>query len=1267
MQFVHLKTYSEFSFNKGTNKIKGLVAQAEKNGMPALALTESNGLHSAIGFYETTRSSGVKPITGVDLTIEQEDGNTYQLTVLAKNKKGYESIVRINSRSFLENKKGDNALVKEEWLADLEEVIVLSGAKDGLIGKYIVAGDLDAAQDEAAQLKEFFQDDFYIELQRDSSEEQDKYMEGAIKICQNLGIAPVATHPVLFPTRDDFMAHEVRHCISNKEKFASISRERKYNPEMYFKSSEEMTELFKDIPVAISNTVKIAQKCNLSLKLGVPQLPRFGTPNGEDETTFFVNFSREGLEKRLEKIYPDPAERAAKRKAYDDRFEREVGIITKMEFPGYFLIVSDFINWAKENDIPIGPGRGSGAGSLVAYAMGITDVDPLPYDLLFERFLNPERVSMPDFDIDMCQSRREEIIDYVRNKYGSEAVCQIGTFTTMATKSVVRDVGRALDMPYDEVDQIAKMIFIPTGKNIPLKTYIWGGKLKDGTEQPADEKLLARYNKDSRTRKLVDVALRLEGLTKNMGTHASGVLIAPGKLTDFTSLFVVGKDTTSPISQFHMGDVEKAGLVKFDFLGLKNLTVIKGALRLIEERYGKKLDLETIDLQDKDVLKDIFASGNTTSVFQFESKGMKSVLKKAKPERFEDLAALNALFRPGPMDIIPDYIEAKENPEKRSYPHPLVEGILKETYGFMVYQEQVMQVAQKLGGYTLGGADLLRRAMGKKKVEEMQKHREIFCEGAAKNGLDHEHASQVFDLMEKFAGYGFNKSHAVAYALVAYQTGFLKHYYPAEFLTANLNLAAVNGNTNKISTLFQDCKENKLPLTKVDINFSDQFFKIEKDGAIRYALTAVKGVAEKDVIAIQKEREQNGQFLDVYDFMERVGSKGRAGKKTMEGLIKAGAFDSLEPNRAVLMDSITVLGDYAKEYKKFKTQEMKRLDVIGLDAAPAPTDSADLPDAASAPAKSGGLKRKSKATEAKVEKVVLAPERPPLAESEPWNELIIASNEKEALGMYFSVNPFTSYYAKQLSNKGKGFDIVTPLSELRDLAIDHGNDSKYGVKSYIAGIIEEVKVFKEGKGARFKISDGTGTVDTVMFKDTYKQFGTSFAEGDFISMQVNARIKETDDIPEAKAVTHDSVDSDGEIIAPTDNSDIKDSSEAELDVFVNAAFTFAQTKELLTEVLFVGVPNKPEDKEIFVQIASEYPGLNHENTPIVKECVIKEDGKVVRGDIFSIKPSEECERDFRKAFGDKWVERKFKENVDKVVFPELPSKGKKKSYGRNNR
>lgn len=1258
MQFVHLKTYSEFSLKKGTNKIKNLVERAVKDNQPAMALTESNGLHSAINFYETARGKGVKPIIGCDFTVEQEDGSTYQLTVLAKNKSGYNSLVALNSRSFLEkNSKFEDVRIKEDWLVDLQDVVVLSGGKDGYIGKLILAGELDEAKLVAAQMKEFFQEDFYIELQRDSSKEQDAYMEGALQICQEVGIPPVATHPVLFPTREDFVAHEIRYCVANKKKFSTVERERPFTPDMHFKTTEEMTELFSDIPVALENTVKIAQKCNLSLTLGQNQLPRFPTPNGEGEAAYFEKFSREGLEKRLEKIFPDPQVREKSRKEYDERFERELGIINKMEFPGYFLIVSDFINWAKSNDIPIGPGRGSGAGSLIAYAMGITDVNPLPYGLLFERFLNPERVSMPDFDIDMCQSRRGEIIEYVRNKYGSESVCQIGTFSTMATKSVIRDVGRALDMGHDEVDQIAKMIFIPVGKHIPLKNYIWGGQLKDGTEVVGDEKLLTRYNNDVRTKKLIDVALRLEGMTKNMGTHASGVLIAPKKLTEFTALYTIGKDVEAPVSQFHMGDVEKAGLVKFDFLGLKNLTVINGALRLIEERRGQKLDLESIDLQDPDVLKNVFASGNTTSVFQFESKGMKSVLKRAKPECFEDLAALNALFRPGPMDIIPDYIASKENPAKRTYPHKMLENILKETYGFMVYQEQVMQVAQVMGGYSLGGADLLRRAMGKKKVEEMQKHREIFCDGAEKNGVDREQASEIFSLMEKFAGYGFNKSHAVAYALVAYQTGFLKHYYPSEFLTSNLNLAASVGNTDKIATIFQDCRENNIPLTKVDVNFSDQFFKIESDGSIRYALTAIKGAAEKDVMEIQREREMNGPYIDLFDFIERIGAKGRAGKKTLEGLAKSGAFDSLEPNRALVFEMVESLSDYAKNYKKFVSAAPKRLNALDMVTDSLPEETTETP----APAK-GGLKRKSPP---KAPKDVVKPERPVLNEVEPWSELVAAQMEKESLGMYFSIDPFTSYYAKQLSNPKKGFEAITPLNELREFAVENGQNNKYGAKTYIAGMVEELFLFKEGKGARAKISDGKSTVDVVMFKETFAEYGKLFEEGSFISMQVSAKIKETDENPEAKAASSLSeVDSDGEVIAhETETSD----AEPELDLFVNSAFNFEQTKELLTSVLFVGIPDTPEAKEIFMSIASQYPGQDHKNTSIVKMAL--EDpvtkNRTIPGPSYSIRATEQCVKDFKNAFGDKWVLRRFKEEFDKVIFPELVSnKGKKKSWGK---
>lgn len=1074
MNFIHLKTQTEFSINQGLNRIPNLVKQAKENNMGALAITDFNGLFGSINFYKECRAKGIKPIIGLDATIEQEDGNYYQLTFLAKNEQGYKQIIALNSRAYISNRKSEIAPIKEEWLGELKDVIVLSGAKKGLIGQKILSNQMDDALSIAKEMKDFFGNDFYIELQRDGSKEETNYMDGAIKICQKLDLPPVATHPVLFSSPDDFFAHETRYCIGHKESLFSMNREKPFNKEMYFKTSNEMSDLFSDLPEALENTVSIAKKCNIELHLDDPKLPNFPIPNNENPNDYFSEIARKGLEQRLIEDFEDEKEREKQRPIYEKRLEMEIDIIQKMGFPGYFLIVSDFITWAKEHDIPVGPGRGSGAGSLVAYAMKITDLDPIPYNLIFERFLNPDRVSMPDFDIDFCQARRNEVYEYVREKYGEDSVCQIGTFGTMAAKAVVRDVGRALSFNYDFVDTLAKMIFIPANKPITLKQFIFGDEEKD--IQP-DEKLLARYNNEPDVRKLIDIALRLEGITKQVGTHAAGVVIAPTTIIDFSPLYTLDIDS-QPSTQFEMSDVEKSGLVKFDFLGLRNLTIIKEAVDLINKRRKNNFNLKKINLNDQDIYENIFANGNTIGIFQFEGKGMTAVLQKAQPKKLEDLIAINALYRPGPMEIIPEWLEAKRLPEdQRPYPHPKLRNILKETYGFMIYQEQVMQCAQIIAGYSLGGADLLRRAMGKKKPEEMKKQREIFVQGAEKNGVNEETATQLFDLIEKFSGYGFNKSHAAAYSYLAFQTAYLKNYFPEEFLTANLNSHIGTLDTDKISILVNDARKNKINILSPDINSSEYAFTVESNGNIRYGLGAIKGVGEKAALSIQRDRELNGPYTDFYNFLERVG-KGNVNKRVLEALVKAGVFDNFNSNRAVLFESIAEGLDYIT---KFRKKQMDNISVLG--------DS--LFD------ENVTITKKTKK-----KKETLELEKPVLKTADNWDELTSIKNEKSVLGYFFSSNPYKTYYTIQLD----GFESSIPLSQLRQ-EYENGN-----TEAYIGGLIEEINWWKSKKGAFVKISDGTSTAEVRMYSDFLNENKEWLKQDSFISLKIKMQTDDSDNL-----------------------------------------------------------------------------------------------------------------------------------------------------------
>ena len=999
-----------------------MVQAAADDHQPALAITDLSNLFGAIKFYKAARGKGVQPILGAEIFLEGLGADPLALSrvmVLVQSSQGYLHLSELLARAWTQNMVKTNAVVKLAWLQELSEgLILLSGAQAGPVGQALMQGDTSRAAEIALQLASIFTHRFYLELQRAGRPEDNAHVIAVVKLASRLSLPVVATHPVQFLTEDDYESHEARVCISEGEILGNQRRVRKFTRNQYFKTSAEMQALFADVPSALANSVEIAKRCNLSLVLGKPQLPNYPTPLTDGKPMpiedYFRLLSTQGLEERLVHLYPDAAKRETERNRYAERLEFEINTILNMGFPGYFLIVGDFINWAKKNGCPVGPGRGSGAGSLVAYSLKITDLDPLQYNLLFERFLNPERVSMPDFDIDFCQANRDRVIDYVKDKYGRDAVSQIVTFGTMAARAAIRDVGRVLDMSYMFCDGISKLIPNKPGQHITID-----GAIK------AEPILAERLDKEDEVKTLLALAQKLEGMTRNVGMHAGGVLIAPGKLTDFCPLYQQ-PGSTSAVSQYDKDDVEAIGLVKFDFLGLATLTILELAREMIVKRHKgqESFAFENIPLDDVATYK-LFAEGRTESVFQFESRGMQGMLKDARPSRLEDLIALNALYRPGPMDLIPSFVARKHGREVVEYPHPLVEKVLSETYGIMVYQEQVMQTAQVLGGYSLGGADLLRRAMGKKKAEEMAEHREIFRKGAGVNGLSEEKADEVFDLMEKFAGYGFNKSHAAAYSLLAYHTGWLKVHFTAEFFCANMTIEM--DDTDKLKVLFEDALKFGMSFDPPDVNRGSHRFEPVSDKVIRYGLGAIKGTGQQAIDAIVKAREEGGPFTSLFDFCVRV-DRSRLNKRTVEALVKAGAFDSLQRNRASLAASIDRAFDFSTATVANANQG-GLFDMMGDDAHGSSTQEPELVD-------------------------VL-----------PWGVKEQLTNEKTAVGFYLS---------------GHLFDAVE--REVRLFAkrkIDDLIDSRE--PQLLAGIVSDLRIInaQRGKLAIFKLDDKSAVMEAT--------------------------------------------------------------------------------------------------------------------------------------------------------------------------------------------
>lgn len=1029
-KFVHLRMHTEFSVQDGIVQIGDAVGAAVKDGMVALGISDLANLFGMVKFYKAARGKGVKPVIGADVWLANEAAadKPFRILLICRNRTGYGQLCELLTRAYMENQSRGRAEIRREWLSReaVSGLLCLSGAALGDVGAALLNGNTAQAEALAADWAARFPDAFYLEIQRAGRPDDERHVQAAVALAGKCGLPVVATHPIQFLKEEDFEAHEARVCIAQGNVLADPRRPHDFTAQQYFKTQEEMAALFADLPQALENTVEIARRASLTVQLGKNFLPQFPTPDGMSLDDYLVQQAKKGLEERLAVLYPDAQEREAQRPRYEERLKFELETIIQMGFPGYFLIVADFINWAKQNDVPVGPGRGSGAGSLVAYCIRITDLDPLAYALLFERFLNPERVSMPDFDIDFCQDKRYQVIEYVRRRYGSDAVSQIATFGTMASKAVVRDVGRVLELPYGLCDRLSKLIPLDGPKPVSLSRAY--------ELEPLIGEMMQDDNDGETVQELWRLAQPLEGLCRNVGMHAGGVLIAPGKITDFCPVYLADAYDAVPVSQFDKDDVEAVGLVKFDFLGLRNLTIIDLALRYIEKMEGTRpnlMDMPFTDPATYQILKD----ANTTAVFQVESDGMKRLLQKLGPDRFEDIIAVLALYRPGPLGsgMVDDFILRKKGQQTIDYFHPALKACLEPTYGVIVYQEQVMQISQIIGGYTLGGADMLRRAMGKKKAEEMAKHREIMRKGARENGYDEALAMQLFDLMEKFAEYGFNKSHTAAYAMVTYHTAWLKAHHCAAFMAATMSSDLDNTDTVKI--FFEDAisPKNGLAIDPPDLNTGNYYFEPIDRTRIRYGLGAVKGVGRPAVDAILAARAK-GPFTDLFDFCTRV-DRHQANRRVCEALIRAGAMDTLPGHQG-----------------RHRAELLANLP-LAFEAA----------DQAAASAGQGGLFDDLPEAES------LRPEWLP---ARPWSERRRLQEEKTAIGFYISGHPFHAF-----SDEVRR---VIPRT-LKQLApTDRGETTR------LAGIVMDVrtKMGNRGKMAFVTLDDGTAAHEIAVYSET---------------------------------------------------------------------------------------------------------------------------------------------------------------------------------------
>ncbi|MBS0923479.1 DNA polymerase III subunit alpha [Providencia sp. JGM181] len=1034
-RFIHLRVHSDYSMIDGLAKTGPLVKKVAAMGMPAFAITDFTNLCGLVKFYGAAHGAGIKPIIGADFYMESEQlgDEVAHLTVLARNNEGYQNLTLLISEAYQKGYGAIGPTIHRDWLIKHKEgLILLSGGRKGDVGQFLLRGNQALVDESLAFYQTHFPDAYYLELIRTGRPDEESYLHAAVELATQRGLPVVATNDVCFIESSDFDAHEIRVAIHDGFTLADPKRPKNYSPQQYLRTEEEMCELFADIPEALENSVEIAKRCNVTIRLGEYFLPKF--PTGDMETEdFLVMRSKEGLEERLKFLFPDEKVRAERRPEYDERLEIELNVINQMGFPGYFLIVMEFIQWSKDNGVPVGPGRGSGAGSLVAYALKITDLDPLELDLLFERFLNPERVSMPDFDVDFCMEKRDQVIDHVAQMYGRDAVSQIITFGTMAAKAVIRDVGRVLGHPYGFVDRISKLV--PPDPGMTLEKAF-----------EAEPQLPEIYEADEEVKALIDMARKLEGVTRNAGKHAGGVVIAPTKITDFAPLYC-DAEGNNPVTQFDKNDVEYAGLVKFDFLGLRTLTIINWALEMINARRAKKnlepIDIAAIPLQDKKSF-DMLQRSETTAVFQLESRGMKDLIKRLQPDCFEDMIALVALFRPGPLQsgMVDNFIDRKHGREEISYPdvnwqHESLKPVLEPTYGIILYQEQVMQIAQVLAGYTLGGADMLRRAMGKKKPEEMAKQRSVFEEGSIKNGVDGELSMKIFDLVEKFAGYGFNKSHSAAYALVSYQTLWLKAHYPAEFMAAVMT--ADMDNTEKVVGLVDECWRMGLKVLPPDINSGLYHFHVNDEGEIVYGIGAIKGVGEGPIEAIIEARQQGGIFKEIFDLCARVDIK-KINRRVMEKLIMAGAFDHLGPHRAALMSSLEDALKAADQHAK--AEAIGQGDMFGVLAeAPEQVESS-------------------------------------YASVPKWPEQVVLEGERETLGLYLTGHPITRYLSE--------IERYTNGLRLKDV-----NPTPRGQVTTVVGLVLSAKVITTKRGNRIGIctlDDRSGRLDIMLFSDALDKY-----------------------------------------------------------------------------------------------------------------------------------------------------------------------------------
>lgn len=1053
-KFVHLRLHTEFSLSDGLLIIPTLMEKAASFGMPALGITDNGNLYATVKFYQDAFRAGIKPIIGVDVLIinPTKEAESHQLTLFCQNNEGYKNLLKLISLGYLQGQTLDNKpRLQKAWLESLNAgLIALSGGLNGEIGQALLAKDAETAESAITYWKSLFPNRFYIEVSRIGQPQEAAYIQSVTTLAEKHNLPVVATNDVRFLEKDDFEAHEARVCIQDGVTLNDPNRPRLYTDQQYFRSPDEMCALFADMPAALANSVEIAKRCNVTLTLGISKLPHFPVPEKYTTETYIEAVAKQGLDARLKTILdPNAEDYAEKRKAYDDRLAREIGVINKMGFAGYFLIVADFVQWAKDNGVPVGPGRGSGPGSLVAYTLKITDLDPLALELLFERFLNPERVSMPDFDIDFCMDGRDRVIEYVMNKHGHDSVSQIITYGTMAAKAVVRDVGRILGLGYGFVDKIAKLI--PFELGITLE--------KAMVQEPL---LRERYDNEDDVKTLIDLALKLEGITRNVGKHAGGIVIAPGKLTDFVPLYCEPGQAAHPVTQFDKDDVEAVGLVKFDFLGLKTLTIIDRALRVInsrrKERGEEAVDISLVPLNDPLTFK-LLKACKSTAVFQLESHGMRDLIKRLQPDCFEDLIALVALFRPGPLQsgMVDDFINRKHGRAKIAYPHEKLEPVLRPTYGVIVYQEQVMQIAQVLAGYTLGAADILRRAMGKKKPEEMAKQREIFCSGADAGGIKPELANQIFDLMEKFAGYGFNKSHSAAYALIAYQTAWLKAHYPAEFMAAVLS--SDMDKTDKVIILLDECEAMKLHVAPPDINKSNYMFNVIDDHNIMYGLGAIKGIGEAAIENIIAARAEKGAFTDLFDFCQRVDLR-KINRRVLEALIKAGCFDSLGTHRASLIKSLNNALQHAEQ--ALHNMTYGQADLLSMDQPSA---------------------------------------KPNYLKADPWSDEIQLQGEKETLGFYLTGHPIRRYL-NELANF-----TTCRLAEL------HPGEHK---NARVAGIVTNIRTRQTKRGDRigiFSLDDGTTQTEVVCFSEAYQKYRQLLVEDQMVVVDGEVSLDEFSNSP----------------------------------------------------------------------------------------------------------------------------------------------------------